>query len=777
MGQVYRADDLTLGQTVALKFLAHQHSSGRIYEEVRIGRQISHPNVCRLYDIAQVDGQQFITMEFVDGEDLASLLRRIGRLPTEKALMLTREICAGVAAAHEKGVIHRDLKPANVMIDGRGRARVTDFGLALAGNGASDLAGTPLYMAPEQFDGAAASVRSDIYALGLVLYEIFTGRRPFDFASADQVLDGKRRGHFPAPSQIARDIPPAVERVIERCLDSNPRSRPESVEGVLRELPGFDPLAAAIAAGETPSPGMVAAAAERGDLSRVAAWTLLSLSIAGLIAYAALTSQTMLYRRLPVLKPPDVLADNANAILEATGQALMRADSAGYFLAAPGELLRFHWRQSPQPISVSSGLEPRVRDDDPPWDVPGMAGVITDPAGTLVELTVVPPRKEAPPAHRAPVDWSPFLRFAHIGGALEPVASIWSAPVDSDAKQAWMTGDGTRIEAASYHGRPVWFAVIAPGSRPGSQLLQLILKFNVGSGVVAFVVMIIFLISAIVLANRNLRRGQGDRRAAVSIAAFEFVTGFAAFLMRAHHAPSALSEALLTVKVAFMTTSLALLMWCAYVAIEPLVRRRWPATLIGWNRLLERRFLDPMVGRDALIGGTVGTLSALAWQAAVLTPGTPLMNNVFSGLSDLREIGFFIGFALSQAVMGVLSAATVLLALHILTRSFRAALTLYFVAAWLFLVGDASGALWYRMAYAAVVAAALLVLFIRFGLLALSVAAFPFFLLRTVPLTLDPNAWYFGRSLFVLLLLGLLLFFGFFISLGRKRWLPQVAFE
>ena len=99
---------------------------------MRIGRQVSHPNVCRLYDIAEVDGQLFITMEFVDGEDLASLLRRIGRLPSEKALMLTRDICAGLAAAHDKGVIHRDLKPANVMIDGRGRARVTDFGLALA---------------------------------------------------------------------------------------------------------------------------------------------------------------------------------------------------------------------------------------------------------------------------------------------------------------------------------------------------------------------------------------------------------------------------------------------------------------------------------------------------------------------------------------------------------------------------------------------------------------------------------------------------------------------
>src|SRR5437870_8240917 len=173
MGRVYRADDLKLGQSVALKFLAHHGDSARLYEEVRIGRQVSHPNVCRLYDIAEVDGRLFITMEFVDGEDLASLLRRIGRLPSEKALMLTRDICAGLAAAHDKGVIHRDLKPANVMIDGRGRARVTDFGLALAGGSAADSAGTPAYLAPEHLAVDTASPRSDISAPGLLLYETF----------------------------------------------------------------------------------------------------------------------------------------------------------------------------------------------------------------------------------------------------------------------------------------------------------------------------------------------------------------------------------------------------------------------------------------------------------------------------------------------------------------------------------------------------------------------------------------------------------------------------
>src|ERR1700704_5211264 len=135
MGEVYRADDLKLGQTVALKFLPDNlvldpARLAQFHNEVRIARTISHRNVCRTYDIGDADSRPFLTMEYVDGEDLASLLRRIGRLPQEKAIEVARQICAGVAAAHERGVLHRDLKPANVMIDGDGYVRITDFGLA-----------------------------------------------------------------------------------------------------------------------------------------------------------------------------------------------------------------------------------------------------------------------------------------------------------------------------------------------------------------------------------------------------------------------------------------------------------------------------------------------------------------------------------------------------------------------------------------------------------------------------------------------------------------------
>jgi len=195
MGEVYRAHDIKLDQQVALKFLPAAlgrdgAAVARFHNEVRTARQVTHPNVCRVHDIGEADGVPFISMEFVDGEDLASLMRRIGHLPADKATQVARQICAGIAAAHDQGILHRDLKPANIMLDGRGRARITDFGLALATGELQGVdghvVGTPAYMAPEQILTGTATPRSDLYALGLILHELFTGKRVHattDFAS------------------------------------------------------------------------------------------------------------------------------------------------------------------------------------------------------------------------------------------------------------------------------------------------------------------------------------------------------------------------------------------------------------------------------------------------------------------------------------------------------------------------------------------------------------------------------------------------------------------
>jgi|SRR5579871_1594514 len=269
MGEVYRATDLPLGEAVALKFLPEalardERALVRFYNEVRIARQVTHSNVCRVYDIGEVEGVPYISMQFVDGEDLASLLRRIGRPPADKALETARKLCAGLAAAHERGVLHRDLKPANIMIDGRGQVLIMDFGLAgLTEQLQADVrSGTPAYMSPEQLAGREVSARSDIYALGLVLYELFTGKRAFDAASLMELMEMQQRAAPASLSTTVKDIDPAVERVVLRCLAPDPSQRPASALAVAGALPGGDPLAQALAAGETPSPELVAAAGE-----------------------------------------------------------------------------------------------------------------------------------------------------------------------------------------------------------------------------------------------------------------------------------------------------------------------------------------------------------------------------------------------------------------------------------------------------------------------------------------------------------------------------------
>src|SRR3954471_8253627 len=334
MGEVYRADDLTLDQPVALKFLpagvaADPDRLAQFHAELRIARQVSHKNVCRLYDLGDHEGRRFLTMEYVDGEDLATLLRRIGRLPQDKAVDIARQLCAGVAAAHERGVLHRDLKPANVMIDGDGNVRITDFGIATA-SGATDtsLAGTPQYMAPELFAGTSASTRSDIYALGLILFEIFTGRRAYDAKTLGDLKQLHDTGTITTPSAIVRDLDPAIERVILRCLSRAPDQRPPSALTVAASLPGGDPLAAALAAGETPSPAMLVAAGEQEALSVGRGLAALAFVIVSLLVIVAESQSTSLIGRSPLDKPPAVLVDRAQQIMRSLGYTDAIADSA-----------------------------------------------------------------------------------------------------------------------------------------------------------------------------------------------------------------------------------------------------------------------------------------------------------------------------------------------------------------------------------------------------------------------------------------------------------------
>ena len=326
MGEVYRADDLKLGQPVALKFLPRDVEADathldRFLNEVKLSLKVTHPHVCRVYDIGEIAGRHFLSMEYVDGEDLASLLRRIGRLPEDKAVEIARQLCADLQAAHDEGVLHRDLKPSNVMIDGRGRAKITDFGLAGATAGIAGrdaMAGTPQYMAPEQFDGRELSVQTDLYALGLILCELFTGKRVFESRDLNELAQLRSS----TPSTLATHVSglnPIVERAILHCLNPDPSKRPRSAKALADALPGGDPLAMALAAGETPSPEIVAAAGGEGTLpSKVGVPLIVAFVI--LVVIAAFFNERRLYTAtVPFPYSAEVLSTKAREMLERLG--------------------------------------------------------------------------------------------------------------------------------------------------------------------------------------------------------------------------------------------------------------------------------------------------------------------------------------------------------------------------------------------------------------------------------------------------------------------------
>lgn len=241
MGEVYRAEDLKLRQSVALKFLppdleARPAVLERFLGEVRIARQITHPHVCRVYDVDEVDGRHFLSMELIEGGNLAELLKRLGRLPSAKVIRIGHEIASGLDAIHEQGIIHRDLKPSNLMLDARGRIRIADFGIAEIVENIDSLEiglGTPAYMAPEQIDGEKATARSDLYSLGLVLYELVTGEPGFVAQSLGELFTRRREELVPVPvEERVADVDPLLARVIRRCLAPDPGDRPSSAQAV-----------------------------------------------------------------------------------------------------------------------------------------------------------------------------------------------------------------------------------------------------------------------------------------------------------------------------------------------------------------------------------------------------------------------------------------------------------------------------------------------------------------------------------------------------------------
>ena len=817
MGEVYRADDLTLGQPVALKFLPDEAARDeglleRFRNEVRIARRVSHPNVCRVYDVGEIEGHTFFTMEYVDGEDLASLLRRIGRLPQDKALDIARQLCAGLAAAHTKGVLHRDLKPANIMLDGRGQVVITDFGLAGVADqiqGAEVRSGTPAYMAPEQLAGKEVSTRSDIYSLGLVLYEVFTGKRAF----SEKPAGSRRANGDPTPSRpstVVKDIDPIVERVILRCLENEPSARPANVLGVAAALPGGDPLAAALAAGETPSPQMVAASGETVGLRpRVAvlcfASVLIGLSLALYLAihYSALG-------KMQLEQTPEVLTQKAHEIIARLGYAGRPIDSAyglyndGDFqeyvekndkphpdwdavLAARPSLLRYWYRQSPEymfPLNIhdlllSSGI---VDTTDPPTVVSGMINLELDPQGRLTYFQAIPPQKENPGAASVPFDWNLLFDAAGLDlTQFQKAEPAWNSLAASDARVAWGgTWPGTarplHIEAAAWHGKPVFFSLIGDWTKPDRMKSPGESKWKRAGDVFAISLVMALLLGAVYRARRNYRLGRGDREGAIRLAGLMFGLEMLLWLCRSHILP-----ALQTFGMFLLGLSGALFVagitWLLYLALEPWVRRRWPQAIVSWSRLLSGQVRDPLVGRDILFGTTLGVIWILIFQIHEIPMmrmgAAPSIQNIEYLLGGRHALGAWL-ILVPLSILATLQFFFLLFGLKVLLRKDWLA-AICFVAIFAVPRALASNYVAVEMPSQILVYAVAVLIVYRFGLVPLAVAIFTIDMLGNVPFTSDFSAWYMSSSILALLSIAALAVWGFYHSLGgAPLWRVEV---
>lgn len=813
MGEVYKAEDIKLSQTVALKFLPDKMEKDkraleRFHAEVRMARQVSHINVCRVFDIGEVDGRHFLSMEFIDGDDLSSLLRRIGRLPSERAVEIARQLCVGLAAVHHAGILHRDFKPANVIIDGKGKARITDFGIAGVEEDISDIdmrVGTPAYMSPEQIAGKDVSQKSDIYSLGLVLYEIFTGKQAFSADSLPELIK-KHQSETPTnPSDHVKGIDPLVESVIFQCLEKDPSERPDSALHVAMALPGGNPLQVAIEAGATPSPEMVAASPKKGALRPAIALACLvgGVVMIGFCMYASVMVAPQ--NRIPFTKSPEVLSERAKEIVIKLGYADPPVDAQYYFyydfayfnhitrnMAAwidisSGQplIVIFEERQSSYYMaSFMRGdgeaiIEPQTRS--------GMRTIRLDTRGRLVDFVAEPPEITGDAVALSKPDWLPVFSAAELDPAqFREAEPRWTPSVAFDARAAW---EGTlpdhpevplRVEAASFQGKTVFLKLVYPWTKPGSHPNA---SLTVRDWIAIFIytgILVGILVTAIFMAWRNSKSGSSDRKGAFKIGLAVLILTFCGIFFGMSHVPAFFPELDRFTNALREGLRNAAFTWLMYMALEPIVRRNWPELVVSWNRLLAGDWRDPLVGRDVLIG----TLAGLA-HFSLIYLGKIAERLFYNDVSvipfpvnrSLSGLRFSIASILDNAGGGMWAGFMFVCCLVVLFLIFRrrlfaglAVFALMFTVEVLFFA--------HSLAYLPVtlaISVLMSVLIYRFGLVATVTSMSVFFAIQTTLFTLNFSAWYasgmFMTIFFILLLLG----YGFRTSLANQRLFPDTS--
>src|SRR5581483_10372348 len=687
-------------------------------------------------------------------------------------LSIARELVAGLAAAHDQGIIHRDLKPANVMLDSRGNVKITDFGLAASTEERQGglVIGTPGYMAPELLRGEKATPRSDLFALGLILYELATARRVFAALSLTELVNLHRAGAKPEPlAAVAPDIDARLARIVDQCLEAEPQRRPPSARAIQEMLPGGDALSAAIEAGETPSPEVVAAAGNSEPLTRTRATLLLATIVLATATTTLLGSRSPKLGILDRIAPPEILRHRAEQISlawlprEREQDSRWRYEQNENFLAYlekrdstaarwkpvyadPSTAIRFWYRRGKdiEPLASAS-----VTFDDPPASS-GTIAIRLDGSGNL--RTFRAPSLN-PAQHQTPLDWNQFFREARLDiREFQKTDASALPPVAADDVRAWIRPrDGLDVVAGSLRYAPVFFEVRAPwDTAPQNESAVMVVVLFVG-------VWLLLTIAGVMMARVNMNRGRGDTRSAWRLACFVFITWTLQWILT-----SSTQQWQMGIAYAFFA---AVETWLAYVALEPHVRRRWPRVLIGWKRLLSGRLRDPRVGRDVLIGFAIASAARLLLSAL-----TTLMLHL--GLPEARPTAILHHESLSrmagevfydQFLSVTLALADLFLLLLFGFAVKRLSIVVGIITTLLILIFVPMGA-----GVAVIVFIVPLIVMLRYRLLA-TVCCFYGVFLEAEALTFDFTKWYGHSSIVALALIAGFAIYGYLTSQEQRR--------
>ena len=615
MGEVYKAYDQKLQESVALKFVDSDYRLDSLLNEVKRARRVSHSNVGRVHDLVEFKGHHFLSMEFIEGEDLRQCQSRLGKFSQQSALSLFRQICLGLQAIHRENIVHRDLKPSNLMVDGCGTLRITDFGLAHDSGKieSTDAAtGTPAYMAPEQVIEHQISPRSDLYAAGLILYEMLTGIQLLPtrweevktFHENSSVID-----------RINPDlIDPSIYRILVFCLAYDPNKRPGCAEDLLKSLPYEpSPLSQAKRDGHVPVPTLINAIPRGNGCQIRTAIGLVLLAVTALVGRHLFLLDNHVLNLRPVEDAPYGLRAKSQQILSGLGfekvgpyfreDILIDTPALDRVSKKFPEHLAEWLRIGSPPIVyylVQFSETPIPTRDGP---VPDSVLVEISPEGFLrrLEAPLELMSKEFDSMAGVPIMDKVFLVSGLDKSAFHESTDRTRESEEVNRQRVWVSNDSQAI--------PISITLQTTGQRfsvainlNGEPTESPPDPYASAQEIAYFIVCL-----SLVLAIRNCWRGSADlsgaARFAVLLGSLGLIHGLTS------EAKSSIARGVFSIEVVVRAGALQVFCSCAYyLAAEPLVRRWWPELLISWTKLLYGRWRDPSVGWHLLVGTVLGTV-------------------------------------------------------------------------------------------------------------------------------------------------------------------------